>query len=191
MLLSVYIRDRGPTKKFFFFRFAFALIQSNHSRRWIGAVHIHPSNQFELKRTKMNIKCLFDPYCPSLQWRDLFRIFVILNQNQFISCIKKPSVLNENSIMGTHVEILVLSYRHMTKYRFYFSLPKDMAVILERNGLNISQSGDCWQAQMVSYTGNPFMYGKAANKTVSIAHALIRLVLYACVNKTRLLLMCE
>ena len=72
--------------------------------------------------------------------------------------------------MGTHVEILVLSYRHMTKYRFYFSLPKDMAVILERNGLNISQSGDCWQAQMVSYTGNPFMYGKAANKTVSVAH---------------------
>ena len=75
----------------------------------------------------------------------------------------------EIGIVGTHVGIL-------TKYRLYFSLPKDMAVILERNGLNISQSGDCWQAQMVSYTGNPFMYGKAANKTVSVAYALIRLV---------------
>ena len=64
----------------------------------------------------------------------------------------------------------------LIRYHLYISLPKDMSVILERNGLNVSQSGDCWQAQMVSYTGNPFMYGKAANQTVSVAHASTKLI---------------
>ena len=86
--------------------------------------------------------------------------------------MKKRSVLIENSLVLEDLWISLYSWFHITKYpHVYFSLPKDMAVILERNGLNISQSGDCWQAQMVSYTGNPFMYGKAANKTVSVAHA--------------------
>ncbi len=43
--------------------------------------------------------------------------------------------------------------------------PRNMAAVLK--DLNVNVSGDCWQAQMVSYNGSPFMYGSGINKTVS------------------------